>query len=75
MLMEDVVKKRLEICKACPLYKEDSRYGAICDNSKYISADGKDWSHFPKPGYRRGCACAIKMRIKNLSNHCIINKW
>ena len=42
MLMEDVVKKRLEICKACPLYKEDSRYGAICDNSKYISADGKD---------------------------------
>lgn len=35
-------EERMEICKACPLYKEDKFYGPICDNSKYISPDGKE---------------------------------
>lgn len=34
---------RLKICKECPLYKE-TEYGAVCNRSKYISKDGKDWS-------------------------------
>ena len=47
MLIDDVIKKRMGICKACPLYKETDG-GALCDSSKYISPDGKEWSYFKK---------------------------
>ena len=39
--VEELSERRLKICKECPLYKETS-YGAVCNNSKYISPDGKD---------------------------------
>lgn len=40
-MLSELSKRRLEICKQCPLYKE-TRNGAVCDSSKYISSDGKD---------------------------------
>lgn len=71
----ELMKKRLEICKQCPLYKEHKTYGAICDNSKYVSKDGEKWSHFRKDGYVRGCGCTLSNKTRNPSSHCIINKW
>lgn len=41
---ETLSKERMEICKKCPLYKEDKLLGPICDSNKYISPDGKSWS-------------------------------
>ena len=36
-------EERMEICKACPLYKE-STLGPRCDSHRYISPDGKEAS-------------------------------
>ena len=40
-MLSELAKKRLDICKQCPLYKE-TRNGAVCDSGKYISPDGKE---------------------------------
>ena len=48
-MLDEFVNKRLEICKVCPLYKETST-GPVCNPSKYISPDGKEWSYFKKEG-------------------------
>lgn len=37
---ELLAQERLEICKKCPLYKEDAIRGPICDSNKFISKDG-----------------------------------
>lgn len=41
---ELMFNERMEICKKCPLYKEDSIRGPICDSNKFISPDGTKWS-------------------------------
>lgn len=76
MLENDILfQERIEICKKCPLYKEHSLYGAICDSNKYISPDGTKWSYLRKDGYIRGCSCHLLKKCRNPKNHCIINKW
>lgn len=71
----ELAKKRLEICKQCPLYRESSRYGATCDNAKYISKDGLSWSRIKKPGYIRGCGCNLIRKAERPNSHCIVGKW
>lgn len=38
--MEEFAKKRLEVCKSCPLY-EETEYGARCSNKRYVNKDKK----------------------------------
>ena len=73
-MFSELVEKRLEICKKCPLYKEDE-FGSVCDSGKYISRDGTDWSYLPKKGYVKGCNCRLEHKAKHPSNHCIIQLW
>ena len=59
----------MAICKACPLYKEDSFYGAVCNSAKYIKVneDGSESSsYFPRAGYTRGCGCKVFLTQKNI---------
>lgn len=72
---EKLIKKRLEICEKCPLYKLDKFYGPICDSGKYIKEDGSEWSYVSKPGFKKGCGCHLKHKSSNLKSHCIIGKW
>ena len=72
---EELIKERLDICKACPLYKLDKFYGPVCDSGKYIKTDGTAWSYIPKPGYKKGCGCHIRHKAGVPSAHCIIGKW
>lgn len=72
--IEKIKEERLSICKMCPLYKEGT-YGAVCNSSKYISPDGKDWSWFKKEGYKQGCGCMISKRISKIESKCVIGKW
>ena len=68
----------MDICKACPLYKEDSFYGAVCNSAKYIKVneDGSESSsYFPRAGYTRGCGCNLSKSVANPKKHCIVNKW
>ena len=76
--MENLKETRMAICKACPLYKEDSFYGAVCNSAKYIKVneDGSESSsYFPRAGYTRGCGCNLSKSVSNLKKHCIVNKW
>ena len=73
-MLKDYVDKRLEICRACLLYK-DSPNGPICDSSKYMSPDWKDWSYFQKPNWIRGCNCLLKNKTAGLNNKCVAGKW
>lgn len=72
--IEKMQEERLAICKECPLYKDGSR-GPVCNSSKYISPDGKDWSWIKKEGYKRGCSCALRSKVANPNSHCIISLW
>lgn len=74
MLNNDLYNERMEICKKCPLYKEDKMRGPVCDSNKYISKDGTKWSWFKKEGYVKGCGCGLT-KAKNPRNHCIIGLW
>ena len=69
----ELVDKRLEICKACPLYKE-TVFGAVCNSKLYINEEGET-SYIPKEGYKKGCNCILRRKAANPGNHCIIGKW
>lgn len=72
--MEDFAKKRIEICKQCPIVRM-TEYGLRCDSRKWISPDGTQGSFFKKDGWKKGCGCYIKSKALNPSNHCICGKW
>lgn len=72
---EKMFNERMEICKKCPLYKEDPIRGPICDSNKFISPDGTKWSWFKKDGYKRGCSCALKKALYNPNKTCVGGKW
>lgn len=73
--MEEFAKKRLEICRACPLCRIDNESGPVCDNKKYISPDGAVASYFPREGWKKGCGCRLQIKCANINKHCIIGKW
>lgn len=75
MLNQELFNERMEICKKCPLYKEDKIRGPICDSNKFISSDGTKWSWFRKEGYIRGCGCHLTSKIRSQNNSCIVGKW
>ena len=68
----ELVDKRLEICKACPLYK-DTAFGTVCNPKLYINEEGET-SYIPKEGYKKGCNCILRRKAANPGNHCIIGK-
>ena len=72
-MSSELISKRLEICKACPLYTE-KKSGAICNSKKYMNAEG-DWSYFKKEGYKSGCGCFLQNKIQGLTNKCPHGKW
>jgi hypothetical protein len=39
--MLELIRKRMDICKKCVLYRE-TKDGPICNSKRYMSPDGKD---------------------------------
>lgn len=68
-------EERLEICKKCPIVKEDPTYGPICDSTKWLNKNTGDWSRSPHIGWVRGCGCKLRWKTKNLISHCVAGKW
>lgn len=71
---EKMFNERMEICKNCPLYKEDSVRGPVCDSNKFISLNG-EWSWFKRNGYVRGCGCSLRKVLYNPNKKCVGGKW
>lgn len=72
--MEDLVQKRLEICKKCPIMRM-TEFGMKCDDRKWISPDGTQASFFKRDGWKRGCGCFLNSKTRNPANRCICGKW
>ena len=66
------IDQRIEICNSCPIYNPTS---GQCNPKLYLNPDTNDVSTHPKTGYVRGCGCYIKVKIRNIHNHCIAGKW
>lgn len=72
-LEEELSKSRLEICYKCPLYSK--KLGGICNNKLWLNIKTGDVSVKQKPGYVRGCSCALKAKTRLSNAHCPANKW
>lgn len=70
---EELSKKRIDICKQCPLYK--NVLGGVCDSSKYINPETEETSTIPLYGWIRGCGCIVSKRARFENNKCVIGKW
>ncbi len=71
----DYSKKRLKICKECKLLKQDPIFGGVCNSKLYLNPMTDETSTHPKIGFRNGCGCVIKSKVKVLNVKCPLNKW
>lgn len=71
-MKESNIEKRFKICESCPIYNPLREQ---CNPNLYINPDTDDVSTIRKPGYIRGCGCMVKIKARNLGNHCIAGKW
>lgn len=66
------IEERRKICYACPIFAPAR---GICNPKLWINPETDEVSTSPKAGYIRGCNCAVLIKMRNLSNHCIAGKW
>jgi len=67
--------ERMEICKRCPLYKEDEVWGASCNSNLYLNPETGETSRFSHVGWIRGCGCHLKYKTKHPNAKCVAGKW
>ena len=71
---KDLHVKRMEICKACPLY-ENSFIGPLCNSSLYMNPNDFKVSNFKREGYLPGCGCRLDAKTREEDEHCKFKKW
>jgi len=72
---EDLYKQRYSICKNCKLLKVDSIFGEICNSTLYLNIVTNVISPIEKEGFKNGCACVIKSKLRVKETNCPLNKW
>lgn len=70
---KDLVRKRLEICRRCPIFS--SKLGGICNPNLWIDPSNDNVSTEYRPGYRRGCGCRLLAKTSLPNAKCIAGKW
>ena len=70
----DLMEKRMTICKDCKLYKEDTVLGAICNNRLYLNPKTNETSIVKKEGFSRGCGCMLRAKARLKDAKCPIFK-
>lgn len=73
-LNDDISKKRLLICRQCPLYKR-TYFGPICNSKLYYNPTTNELSETPKEGFIQGCGCRLEAKTTLINEKCIIGKW
>lgn len=66
------INERISICEKCPIYNP---IRGVCNPNLWINPDNNEVSTYAKIGYIRGCNCIIKVKARNIHNHCIAGKW
>lgn len=73
--MDNLITERQKICEKCLLFKQDIKYGPVCDSSKYMSPDGTEVSYIRKDGWIKGCGCHMRYKWGNYKSKCTAGKW
>lgn len=71
---EDLFKSRINVCKACPLYKRTT-YGPVCNGNLYINPINKEVSLEEKKGFIRGCGCRLNAKTRVKESKCPADFW
>jgi hypothetical protein len=66
------INERISICEKCPIYNPTK---GVCNPNLWINPDNNEVSTYAKIGYIRGCNCIIKVKARNIHNHCVAGKW
>ena len=74
-LNADLYKKRIRICKQCPLYKISTILGEVCNSKLWFNPDTVDISSVKKDGYKNGCGCRLKAKTTLPNAFCPVGKW
>ena len=72
-LKQDISKKRLEICKTCPLFTP--KLGGTCNRRLWYNAQTGDVSTVKLDGYVRGCGCRLRAKTTMSRESCPAGKW
>ena len=71
---EELFKKRIAICKLCPLYKH-TPLGPICNSNLYLNPITDEYVSYEKEGYIRGCGCRLNAKTRLIDSECPSGKW
>lgn len=71
-MQELSIDERKKICEKCPIY---SPARGLCNPKLWLNPDTNEVSTSAKSGFIRGCGCSVKIKMRNLNNHCIAGKW
>lgn len=70
---EEIATKRIQICYSCPLYSQ--KLGGKCNNKLWYNPNTGDVSTEQKDGYKKGCGCILKSKVRATNAKCPIGKW
>ena len=71
---EELFKKRIQICRECPLILKDKMLGEVCNSSLYLNVKDNTVSRTEKDGYVNGCGCILGSKTRVPTAHCPANK-
>lgn len=72
---DDLFKERMKICRTCPLLKQDSIFGDICNSSLYCNPKTLEVSKTPKLNFFNGCGCILRSKTRVPEAHCPLSRW
>jgi hypothetical protein len=70
---EDMSITRMNICRACPLFKDVA--GGICNPRLWLNPITGDVKTEKTDGYYKGCGCVLNSKTRASGAHCPAKKW
>lgn len=71
----DMKGARLKVCKKCPLCKETTLLGPVCNSKLWYNKETGDVSTYKKDGYVNGCGCRLNAKTTLATAECPLGKW
>ena len=72
-LEKDLSESRMDVCKKCPLYKEN--FGGQCNPRLWLNPETGDVSTMKRDGFFKGCGCRLQAKTRLPGAHCPAHKW
>lgn len=73
--MTPIADARLQVCRTCPLFKEQWDGNHRCRSDMYMDPITKKTSYLPKKGFVNGCGCVLEKKIYSPNAKCVAGLW